>query len=68
MKEVLEQIDVIKQINAKYPETFHYAESVADIRAGFEAGKISSLIGVESGHAIDSSLGVLRSLYTLGAR
>ena len=68
VKEFLEQMDVIKQIVRKYPDTFHYAESVADIRAGFKAGKISSLIGVESGHAIDSSLGVLRSLYTLGAR
>ena len=68
VKEFLEQMDVIKQIVRKYPDTFHYAESVADIRAGFSAGKISSLIGVESGHAINSSLGVLRSLYSLGAR
>ena len=49
VKEVLEQIDVIKQINAKYPETFHYADSAAGIREGFKAGKISSLIGVENG-------------------
>jgi len=68
VREFLEQMDVIKQIVAKYPETFHYADSVAGIRAGFRAGKISSLIGVESGHAINSSLGVLRSLYSLGAR
>ena len=66
VKEFLEQIDVIKQIVKKYPETFHWADSVAGVRAGFRAGKIASLVGVESGHAINSSLGVLRSLYSLG--
>ena len=34
----------------------------------FDSGKIASVIGVESGHAISSSLGVLGSLYELGAR
>ena len=31
-------------------------------------GKIASLIGVESGHAMSSSMGVLRNLYSVGAR
>ena len=66
VKEFLEQIDVIKQIVQKYPETFQWADSVAGVRASFRAGKIASLVGVESGHAINSSLAVLRSLYSLG--
>ena len=34
----------------------------------FKEKKIGSMIGVESGHAIGSSLAVLRTLYELGAR
>ena len=41
---------------------------IQGIEEAFATKKITSLIGVESGHAISSSLGVLRSFYELGAR
>jgi membrane dipeptidase len=44
------------------------AYSTDDIRRIRGKKKIASLIGVEGGHSIDSSLGVLRTLYQLGAR
>jgi len=64
----LEQIDIIRQLVAKYPEDLMWATSTADIEAAAEQGKIASMIGVESGHAIGSSLPILRTLYTMGAR
>jgi membrane dipeptidase len=44
------------------------AGSVADIRAAKQAGKIAVLMGIEGGHAIEDSLGVLRQMYRAGIR
>ena len=64
----LEQIDVIRRMVERYPADFQFAGSVADIEAARKAGRIASLVGVEGGHSIDGSLGVLRDLYRLGVR
>ena len=64
----LEQIDVIHQIVDKYPEDLMWADSAADIELAFSKGKVASLVGVESGHAIGSSMSILRTLYSMGAR
>ena len=68
VKAVLEQIDVVYQIIARYPDTFELALTAADIERIHRAGKIASLIGMEGGHSIDNSLSVLRMTYALGAR
>jgi membrane dipeptidase len=64
----LEQIELVKRMVARYPETFELAYSSADITRIHNAGKIASLIGVEGGHSIEESLAVLEKLYNLGAR
>jgi membrane dipeptidase len=64
----MEQIGLVKAMVAKYPETFAWATSTRDVLAARRDGKIASLIGVEGGHSIENSIGLLRKLYAEGAR
>lgn len=63
----LEQIDLIRRMAARYPE-LEMAYTADDVRRIAGSGKIAALIGIEGGHAIESSLGALRMFYELGAR
>jgi membrane dipeptidase len=64
----MEQMDITRRMIARYPEAMTPAASSADIERVFKSGKIASLIGLEGGHMIENSLGVLRGFYALGAR
>jgi len=64
----LEQIDIAKRMINLYPKTFSYAVTVDEIKATRNEGRIASLLGIEGGHSIANSLGVLRSYYDLGVR
>lgn len=68
VRQTLEQIDVIHRMCQKYPEIFMFATSSQDILDAFKMNKTASLIGVEGGHSLDSSLGTLRTMYQLGVR
>ena len=64
----LEQIDVVHQMVARYPDTFALALTAADVERAFKGHRIASMIGMEGGHSIDSSMAALRMMYALGAR
>jgi len=67
VKETLEEIDLIRDIVARYPRTFELAVTAADVRRIHKAGRIASMIGVEGGNQIDNSFSVLRAYKALGA-
>ncbi len=64
----IEQIDVTKRLIARYPNDLQLALSADDVEQAMEAGRIASLLGMEGGHSIGSSLAVLRQMYDMGAR
>ncbi len=68
VRATMEQIDVVYKMIARYPNSLQLALSAADVTKAFNAGKLASMIGIEGGHSIDSSLGALRMFYSLGAR
>jgi membrane dipeptidase len=68
VQQTLEQIDVLKRLIARYPDRMALALTADDVRRAMRAGKVASLIGMEGGHSIGSSLAVLRQMYALGAR
>jgi membrane dipeptidase len=65
---VLEQIDFVHRLCRRHGDVFAPARTAADIQRNFGAAKISCLIGIEGGHAIENSLGALRMFYDLGVR
>ncbi|MDE1893449.1 MAG: dipeptidase [Xanthomonadaceae bacterium] len=68
VKMTLEQIDIVRDMVARYPRDLQLAYSADDILQAHAAGRIASLIGIEGGHQIDDSLPVLRQMHALGAR
>lgn len=65
---VMEQIDLVHRMVRRYPETFEMALTADDVERIHAEGKIASLIGMEGGHAIENSLGLLRMFHQMGAR
>lgn len=68
MKQVIEQIDGIDQMAARYPGTFKLVSNARDFEAVMKAGKVASMKGMEGGGAIANSPAVLRQMFNLGVR
>lgn len=68
LQQTLEQIDLVHRMVRRYPRDLELALTADDIERIHAAGKVASLIGIEGGHSIQNSLGVLRQLHAMGAR
>jgi len=67
-RRTLELIDAVYQQAAKHPDRMRMAYSPADIEAAHREHKLAALMGIEGGHSIENSLGLLRDYYRLGVR
>ncbi len=67
-KRTLELIDSVYQQAAAHPDQMRMAFSTADIEAAHREHKLAALMGIEGGHSIEDSLGLLRDYYRLGVR
>lgn len=65
----LAMIDTIKEdIVKKSDGQFAFSTTAADILANKKSGRMSALIGIEGGHAIEDDPRLLRRFYELGVR
>ena len=67
-RRTLELIDAVAAGGLKHPDKMMMAYSVADIERAHREHKLAALMGIEGGHSIENSLGLLRDYYTLGVR
>ena len=63
----LEQIDALFALVRAHPDRLELARTAADVERISATGRVASMIGVEGGQSIGSSLGALRILAGLGA-
>jgi membrane dipeptidase len=64
----LEQIDIARRLIARYPDQLTLTLTADEVQRAMKHHRIASLLGMEGGHAIENSLGVLRIYYELGVR
>ena len=64
----MQHVTTIHAFVDRHPDRLLFATTAADVRRAKQEGKIAILIGVEGGHAIESSLDRLRELHARGVR
>ncbi len=67
-RRTLELIDAVKQQAAKHPNEVELVTSPEGILRAHREHKLAMLMGIEGGHSIENSLGLLRQYYALGVR
>ena len=64
----LEQIAFVYALAGRYPDDLRLSRTSAEVDSAVRAGRIASLLGMEGGHCINQSLGVLAMMAELGVR
>jgi membrane dipeptidase len=64
----LEQLDIADGFAGRYPDVFGRATTGDEVESVFASGRIASLLGLEGGSTIASSLPVLRTFFARGVR
>jgi membrane dipeptidase len=67
-RRTLELIDAVKQQTAKHKDQMEVVTSPEGIEQAHREHKLAALMGIEGGHSIEDSLGLLRQYYALGVR
>jgi membrane dipeptidase len=62
----LEQVDAVYEMLRRYPSTFTLVRTADEMARAMRAGKVGSIMGMEGGHSIDSSIAALRMFHRLG--
>jgi membrane dipeptidase len=68
LRMALEQLDVVHRFVAQYPDDFSLATTADEVDSAFAAGRIASLMGLEGGSMIASSMAALRTFHARGVR
>jgi membrane dipeptidase len=67
VRQTLEQVDAFRRLVAAHPYVLEIARTANDVERIAASGRVASMIGVEGGHSIGCSLGVLRILASVAA-
>lgn len=66
--QTLQQIELVQNMVKRYPETFEMAATADDIERIVKDGRIASMMGIEGGYSIESSLANVKRLFDMGCR
>jgi membrane dipeptidase len=68
MKRADVQIEAVRALAEKHPDTWEFAATAADVRRAAADGKIAALMGLEGGYAIDEKIENVNRYYQMGVR
>jgi membrane dipeptidase len=68
MQRADDQIEAVRALAQRHPETWQLATTAADIRRIASAGKLAALTGLEGGYALDEKIENVERYYKLGVR